>query len=82
MATDHCTSCTELQRQLTTPTNDYKGLKAGDEITVQWTDSVTIPGAIVTATCEYGARVRCPKPATGTFDMYVRHQNRHGHWHA
>lgn len=77
-----CTHCVELRRQLEALTGTYQGLKAGDVITVQWTQNATIPNATVVETCEFGALVQCFKPdGVKTFDMYVRHQNEHGNWY-
>lgn len=62
-----------------TPAAEYKGLKAGDEITVQWTQDATM-AATVTGTCAFGALVQChsePHP----FEMYVRDQNNLGNWY-
>ncbi|MEU6979654.1 hypothetical protein [Streptomyces sp. NPDC046371] len=65
-----------------TPTPDYLGLKAGDEITIQHA-STTGPGTVL-STCRFGAIVRYPMPK-GTdkphSEMYVTARNQHGHWY-
>jgi hypothetical protein len=64
-------------------TPDFLGLKAGDEITIQWADGVTLPGKVVT-TYRWAALARYPL-ASGSepshAEMYVTHRNQFGNWY-
>lgn len=65
-----------------TPTPDFLGLKAGDEITIQHVTS-TGPGTVI-ETHRFGAVVRYPMPKGANKpheEMYVCRRNADGHWY-
>jgi hypothetical protein len=67
-----------------TPTPDFLGLEAGDEITIQDVSS-TMPGTVL-STCRFGAVVRYALPLCDWRDkehteMYVTARNQFGHWY-
>ncbi|MFB6629935.1 hypothetical protein ACFCWY_08575 [Streptomyces sp. NPDC056362] len=68
--------------EASTPTPDYLGLVAGDELTIAH-PSKPGPGTVL-STCRAGARVRFPLPPGADrphAEMYVRSRNQFGHWY-